>query len=61
MEIPGNLYTKIKKLNLESKYTIDEKVWMSDFQSENSQCPMHIRTLILKTFENRSNKKNKKK
>lgn len=59
MEIPGNLYTKIQKTNLEASYSMDEKIWMSDFQSENPDCPAKIRTLILETFKQKNLKKNK--
>lgn len=31
MELPGNLYLKIQKGNLEKKFTIEEKAWLSDF------------------------------
>merc|ERR1712032_279608 len=46
MELEGNLYSKVQKQNLEAIYQLDEKVWMSDFQSENPNCPVRIRTLI---------------
>ena len=51
MGIPGNLNTKIQKMNLEIIYSLEEKVWMSDFQSENLDCPIKIRTLILESFK----------
>jgi hypothetical protein len=60
MGIPGNLHTKIQKSNLEISYSMDEKVWMSDFQSENPDCPVKIRTLILETFKKKETKSKKK-
>lgn len=61
MEIPGNLYTKIQKSNLESVYSLEEKVWMSDFQSENDDCPIKIRALILESFKKKETKKKQSK
>lgn len=55
-----NLYNKVQKNNLESSYTMEEKAWMSDFQSENTDCPMHIRALIIETFKNKNVSKKKK-
>lgn len=60
LEITGNLYSKIQKQNLETEYLMDEKIWMSDFQSENPDCPTKIRTLILSTFEKKKDNKKKK-
>lgn len=60
MEINGNLYSKIQKTNLETNYTLEEKVWLSDFQSDNPDCPIRMRTLIQETFQRKSEKKNKK-
>lgn len=62
MGIPGNLYTKIQKNHLETKFDDTQKFWMSDFQSDNPNCPTEIRTLILETFKKKeSNNKKKKK
>ena len=52
MELPGNLYNKIQKQNLSKKFTLEEKVWLSDFQSDNENCP--ARTLILETFKKKN-------
>ena len=51
MELPGNLYNKIQNKNLSKNFTIEEKVWLSDFQSDNENCPAELRTLILETFK----------
>lgn len=60
LEIPGNLYQKIQKLDLKKTFSLTEKVWLSDFQSDNEDCPLELRELILNSFK--SNKeKNKKK
>jgi hypothetical protein len=59
MEIPGNLYSKIQKSDLNRTFTTEEKSWLSDFQSDNENCPVELRTLIIDTFK--KNKENKKK
>lgn len=51
MEIPGNLYNKIQKKDLKRSFTMEEKVWLSDFQSDNENCPAELRELILQTFK----------
>jgi len=61
LDVPGNLYTKIQKLNLNRKFTLEEKVWLSDFQSDNENCPIELRQLILETFRKSGENKNKKK
>jgi hypothetical protein len=55
MELPGNLYNKIQKQNLSKKFTLEEKIWLSDFQSDNENCPAELRTLILETFKKKKN------
>ena len=32
-------------------FTIKEKVWLSDFQADNQNCPSELRALILDTFK----------
>lgn len=60
--IPGNLSNQIQKSDLEASYTEEERVWMSDFQSNNEDCPKKLRTLILETFKKKgSSEKEKKK
>lgn len=51
MKLPGNLYNKIQKKNLSKNFTLEEKVWLSDFQSDNENCPAELRALILETFK----------
>jgi len=60
MEIPGNLYNKIQKKDLKRIFTIEEKVWLSDFQSDNENCPVELRELILQTFKKEKSSKSKK-
>jgi hypothetical protein len=60
MNVPGNLYNKISKLDLNVTYAIKESAWMSDFQSDNPDCPSEIKNLILQTFKEKSNKNKKK-
>lgn len=61
LEIPGNLYQKIQKQNLDTTFTMDQKVWLSDFQSDNGNCPVELRKLILETFKKKSENKSQKK
>ena len=56
IEIPGNLYQKIQKQNLEKKFTTAEKAWLSDFQSDNENCPAELRELIVSTFRKKDQK-----
>lgn len=51
MELPGNLYNKIQKKDFNKVFSLEEKVWLSDFQSDNESCPNELRTLILDTFK----------
>jgi hypothetical protein len=60
LEIPGNLYNKIQKLNLNKEFTLEEKVWLSDFQSDNKSCPIELKQLILETFRTSGEKKSRK-
>lgn len=60
MEINGNLFSKIQKSNLEVSYSLEEKVWLSDFQSDNPDCPTRMRTLIQGTFVKKADNKKKK-
>lgn len=65
MKLPGNLSKRIIRENPTIKLSMEEQVWLSDFQSENLDCPELIRKLINETFSKRnelkSNAKNKKK
>lgn len=61
LEIPGNLHQKIQKQNLDSTFTMEQKVWLSDFQSDNENCPIELRKLILETFKKTPENKPKKK
>lgn len=60
LETPGNLYLKIQKSNLNKTFTTEEKIWLFDFQSDNEDCPMELRNLILETFKKRKNEKKPK-
>lgn len=60
LEIPGNLYNKIQKQDFEKVFTMEEKVWLSDFQSDNDECPTKLRTLILETFKKKEKSTKKK-
>ena len=51
LEIPGNLYSKIQKSDLNKTFSLEEKTWLSDFQSYNENCPIELRNLIIDTFK----------
>lgn len=63
MEIPGNLSQKVQRQNLDRKFEMKERVWLSDFQSDNENCPLELRKLIQETFKKPTGntKKNNKK
>lgn len=60
LEIPGNLYQKIQKQNLNTVFNTEQKIWLSDFQSDNENCPIELRKFILETFKKSTNLKQKK-
>ena len=39
---------------------MEEKVWMSDFQSDNEDAPSHIRTLIMDTYKKETSPEQKR-
>ena len=61
MEIPSNLYNKIQKKDLKRTFTMEEKVWLSDFQSNNENCPVELKKLSLQTFKKEKSSKTSKK
>jgi len=48
--LPGNLDKKIKENNPEQLITASQSSWLSDFQSDNTDCPIELRKLITKSF-----------
>lgn len=62
---PGNLTNKIKRLNPDRQFKLDETVWLSDFQVDNENCPELLRRFITDSFDKKPNTKqqqnNKKK
>ena len=50
LEIPGNLYNKISRVDPEATFTTSEQAWLSDFQADNKDCPPKLRDLINKSF-----------
>ena len=60
MEIPGNLSQKVRIQTLDQNFEMKDKAWLSDFQSDNENCPMELRKLIQETFKKPigKNKKN---
>lgn len=61
MEIPGNLQNKIQKKDLKRTFTVGEKVWLSDFQSDNENCSAELRELIFQTLKKEKSSKTSQK
>jgi hypothetical protein len=59
-EIPGNLAKKITRLISDRKFTLEESVWLSDFQVDNKDCPEILRKFISDSFEKKTDNPNKK-
>ena len=61
LNIPGNLARAI--LNNETtilpNLTDEDKAWLSDFQSDNEDCPDRIRQLISNHFKNKKQSQNR--
>jgi len=65
LNLEGNLSSKLTRLNPERTFSDTEKIWLSDFQCDNPECPPALRQLINKSFgssqkPNRNAGKNKK-
>jgi hypothetical protein len=50
LDIPGNMYQKVRRLHPNSNISEQDKYWVSDFQAYNDNAPMEIRNLIIKSF-----------
>jgi hypothetical protein len=50
LQIPGNLAKRIKQNFPQERILEDEIYWLSDFQSDNPDCPENIRQLLSKNF-----------
>jgi hypothetical protein len=61
LNIPGNLYSSIQRLNPEIIIDPKMSVWLSDFQANNNNCPAQAKTLINNFFEKRNSSKTNKK
>ena len=51
LELPGNLFRKIKRMNPNLTISKEESYWLSDFQANNSLCPINLRNLINESFK----------
>lgn len=60
--IPGNLARVIlaQESNLLTNVTDQDKVWMSDFQNDNDNCPERIRKLISNYFKTKPQTQNQR-
>lgn len=56
-DIPGNLYLKISRHHPERTFTLEEQVWLSDFQSLNDDAPSEMKVLIVESFDLGKNQK----
>lgn len=62
LDIPGNMFQKVKKLQPNIVINKDHKYWLSDYQAYNEDAPSEARDLIIMSFpKNSSTNKNKKK
>ena len=59
LNLPGNLYKKILRNNPDLSLETLDKYWLSDFQSENEECPWHLRKLIIDQFTLKTSTKKK--
>lgn len=55
LKLPGNLTNKIKRLNPDRQFKLEETVWLSDFQVDNENCPELLRRFITDSFERKPN------
>lgn len=46
----------MQKQKFDRVFTIEKKVWLSDFQSDNEKCPVELKKLIQDTFKKKFNK-----
>ena len=51
LQIPGNLTKKIKQNFPQERISEEEIYWLSDFQTDNKDCPEHLRNLLTKNFQ----------
>lgn len=51
LELQGNLAKKITKNNVNLKLTISDLAWLSDFQSDNEECPGPLKQYINECFQ----------
>lgn len=61
LDIPGNMFQKIKKLYPNESIKPDHKYWMSDYQAYNEDAPSEVRNLLIQSFPKNKNQTIKKK
>lgn len=61
LEIPGNLATKIQRAKPDEEWDLEALTWLSDFQTENPDCPPEAKTLIIESFSYKSRNSEKSK
>ncbi len=54
-KIPGNLSKRIMRNHPTRVFTLEETVWLSDFQVDNESCPEILRQFISETFTQNKN------
>lgn len=55
-KVEGNLSKQIIRLHPEREFSLKDRVYLSDFQADNPECPEILRKFILETFEKRRTK-----
>lgn len=60
-KLQGNLASKIIRANPNKQFTMEELVFLSDFQSNNPNVPLELRKLILESFQTSGKNTNSKK
>lgn len=61
LNLPGNLASKIRRLNPEHVFNDGDDIWLSDFQLNNKNIPNKLKAFIQNTFENKANRGKKAK
>lgn len=48
-DIPGDLAQKLGRMD--TSLSLDDRIWLSNFQMDNVDCPQKIRTILMKHYE----------
>lgn len=53
LNIEGNMYNKVRRLNPNSELSNDDKYWLSDYQAFNEDAPLYLRKYLINAFPKR--------